>query len=96
MPTLHMEVETARAAQTSMSNGGQQMQAAFNDMNGKVTVLEGAAWQGNSATEFFAIYNEMKSVVVQNLDKITELAERLGLEITEWENMAAKFGNSAS
>lgn len=95
MPTLHMDVETVRAAQTALNTGWQAMDTAFSDIKTKVGSVEGTAWQGNSAAEFFTIFNEMKTAYTTNLETLKNLGDRLNLEIQEWENMAAKFGDSA-
>jgi uncharacterized protein YukE len=94
MTTLHMEVETVQAAQTSLENGWSAMDTAWSDIKTKVGSVEGNAWQGNSATEFFNIFNDMKTAYNTNLETLKGLADRLKGEITEWQNVAAKFGDS--
>jgi uncharacterized protein YukE len=92
MPTLHMEVEAARAAQKSLQDGYGVMDTTFKGMINAVNGLESGAWVGNSATEFFQVFGEFKSTVSAKIEELNNLQMRLSAEITEWENMAQKLG----
>ena len=92
MPTLHMEVETARSAQTSLQNGYTTMDSTFKSIVNAIGGLESGAWVGNSATEFFNIFNEFKTTVSAKLEELNTMSMKLSAEITEWENMATKLG----
>ena len=91
MTTLHMEVETARNTQNTMNNTSQQLRAMFDSLNNSVNGLQGGAWQGNSATEFFGLYDQWRSQINGLLERLTEMNQKLATEITEWEQMASKL-----
>jgi hypothetical protein len=92
MPTLHMEVESARTTQKSLQDGYGLMDNTFKGMVNAVSGLESGAWVGNSATEFFQLFGDFKSTVSAKLEELNQLSMRLSAEITEWENMAQKLG----
>ncbi|MCS6994888.1 MAG: WXG100 family type VII secretion target [Anaerolineales bacterium] len=90
MATLHMEVETARSTQSSMNNTHQQLSSMVQTMNNTVTGLQ-SAWMGNSATEFFGLYDQWRSQMNQLLEQLNQMNQRLAAEINEWEQMANKL-----
>jgi len=90
MTTLHMEVETARSTQSSMVNTYQQLQSLLQSMTSSVTGLQ-PAWMGNSATEFFGLYDQWKSSMNTTLDNLNTMNTKLQAEINEWEQMASKL-----
>jgi WXG100 family type VII secretion target len=90
MATLHMEVETARGAQSSMTNTYQQLTSLMQSMNSQVTGLQ-PSWMGNSATEFFGLYDQWKTSTNSKLEELNQMATRLQNEINEWEQMASKL-----
>jgi uncharacterized protein YukE len=92
MPTLHMEVEAARAAQKSLQDGYGIMDNTFNNMNNAITGLESGAWVGNSASEFFQRFSDFRGTVKAKIEELNNLQMQLSAEITEWENMAQKLG----
>ncbi len=91
MPTLHMDVEVARNSQSTLANIAQQMQQELASASNSVSGLMGS-WQGNSATEFNGLFDSFNSAAKNQVDQLTELANRLSAEITEWETAAAKLG----
>ncbi|PIV26105.1 MAG: hypothetical protein COS37_08120 [Anaerolineae bacterium CG03_land_8_20_14_0_80_58_20] len=90
MATLHMEVETARGTQNSMTNTQAQLTSMLQSMTSSVNGLQ-PAWLGNSATEFFGEYEQWKSSMTTLLENLQLLGTRLNSEITEWESMASKL-----
>lgn len=90
MTTLHMEVETARSTQNSLSNTQSQLLSLVQSLNSSVNGLQ-PAWMGNSATEFFGEYEQWRSTMTQLLESLNVLGTRLGSEISEWETMASKL-----
>lgn len=90
MPTLHMEVETARSTQNSMNNTYQQLNSMVQTMTGSVSGLQ-PAWMGNSATEFFGLYDQWRSQMNQMLEQLNQMNQRLATEINEWDQMASKL-----
>jgi WXG100 family type VII secretion target len=90
MTTLHMEVETARNTQNSMNNTSQQLTSMVQSMTSSVNGLQ-PAWMGNSATEFFGLYDQWRSQMTSLLDQLNQMNQRLAGEINEWEQMASKL-----
>jgi len=90
MTTLHMEVETARNTQNTMNNTSQQLTGMLQSMTNSVNGMQ-PAWMGNSATEFFGLYDQWRSQMTQLLEQLSQLNQRLSNEINEWEQMASKL-----
>ncbi len=90
MTTLHMEVETARSTQNTMNNTAQQLTSMVQGMTSSVNGLQ-PAWMGNSATEFFGLYDQWRSQMTQLLDTLNQMNQKLATEINEWEQMASKL-----
>ncbi len=90
MATLHMDVETARSAQSNMTNTHQQLTSLLQTMTSTVNGLQ-SAWMGNSATEFLGLYDQWKSSMNTLLDNLNTMSTRLQNEINEWEQMASKL-----
>lgn len=90
MATLHMEVETARSTYNSMNNTYQQLTSLMQSMTSSVNGLQ-PAWMGNSATEFFGLYDQWRGSTTQLLDQLNQMQARLQSEINEWEQMASKL-----
>ncbi len=90
MTTLHMEVEVARSTQSNMANTYQQLTSLLQSMTSAVNNLQ-PAWMGNSATEFFASYDQWRSQMANTLEALNQLNTRLQAEINEWEQMASKL-----
>jgi len=90
MATLHMDVETARGAQSNMVNTHQQLVSLLQSMTSTVNGLQ-SAWMGNSATEFFNLYEQWKSNMNTTLENLNNMAAKLQAEINEWEQMASKL-----
>ena len=90
MATLHMEVETARSAQSNMANTYQQLTSLLQSMTSTVNGLQ-PAWMGHSATEFLGVYDQWRSSMNTALENLNQMASRLQNEINEWEQMASKL-----
>lgn len=91
MATLHMEVEAARQAQTTMMNMRQQILNEIQSMSNAIGTLQGGAWQGNSANEFYQRYQEWRSQANNLLQRLEELTQQLRAEIDQWEQTASKL-----
>jgi len=85
-----MEVETARNTQNTMNNTSQQLTGMLQSMTNSVNGMQ-PAWMGNSATEFFGLYDQWRSQMTQLLEQLSQLNQRLSNEINEWEQMASKL-----
>ena len=90
MATLHMEVESARSTQSTMNNTAQQLNSLVQSMTSSVNGLQ-PAWMGNSATEFFGLYDQWRSQMTTLLDQLTQMNQKLLTEVNEWEQMASKL-----
>ena len=65
------------------------MDSTFKGIVNAIGALESGAWVGNSATEFFNLFDETKATITTKLEELNNLSTRLTAEITEWENMSA-------
>jgi WXG100 family type VII secretion target len=90
MTTLHMEIETARSTQSSMNNTYQQLNSLLQSMTSSVGNLQ-PAWMGNSAMEFFGLYDQWKSGMNTTLENLNTMSTKLQAEINEWEQMANRL-----
>lgn len=90
MTTLHMEVETARSTQNTMANTYQQLSSLVQSMTSAVNGLQ-SAWMGNSATEFFQLYEQWRSSMNTVLENLNTMTTKLQAEINEWEQVASKL-----
>jgi len=88
MTTLHLEVETARGTQSTISNTENQVSSLVQSMTSNVNGLQ-PAWLGNSATEFFNDYEQWRTAMNNLLESLNTLGTRLGNEISQWEAAAA-------
>ncbi len=91
MATLHMEVESVRATQSNLMTIHSDLTSQVNTMTNAINGMVGSTWQGNSAVEFQAEYENWRSTMTTLLDQLSTLANRLQTEIAEWEQMAAKL-----
>lgn len=90
MATLHMETDTARNTQSTMTNTHSQLLSLMQTMKGSVDGLQ-PAWMGNSATEFYGTFDQWRSQMSNLLDQLQNLSSRLQAEINEWESMSNKL-----
>lgn len=90
MSTLHMDVEVARSTQNNMAHTYQQLSQLVQSMTNAVNNLQ-SAWMGNSATEFFQLYEQWRSSMNTSLEHLNTMASKLQAEINEWEQMASKL-----
>ena len=92
MATLHMDVEATRSAYQSIMNQHANLTSTLQQITSAVNNTVGSAWVGNSATEFQGQYEQLRAGVIQQLDRLQQLATTLQNEINQWEQMAAKLG----
>ena len=90
MATLHMETDIARSTQSNVMNTHGQLTGMLQSMTGAVNNLQ-PSWLGNSATEFYATYDQWRSQMTGLLEQLNTLGARLQAEITEWEAMSSKL-----
>jgi len=90
MATLHMETDVARNTQSNLMNTHGQLTGMLQSMTSAVNNLQ-PSWLGNSATEFYATYDQWRSQMTSLLDQLNTLGTRLQSEIAEWEAMSSKF-----
>lgn len=91
MATLHMETDVARQTQTTLTNMHQQINNQIQTMTNAVATLQNGAWQGNSANEFYNLFQDWRSQANTLLQRLEELNQRLLREIQEWEQMSSKL-----
>jgi WXG100 family type VII secretion target len=85
-----MEVETARSTENSLKSTHEQVNSLVGTLTNSVNSLQ-PAWMGNSATEFYATYDQWRTTMTQTLENLSILQQKLTAEIGEWEQMASKL-----
>ncbi len=90
MATLHMETDIARSTQSNILNTHGQLTGMLQSMTGAVNNLQ-PSWLGNSATEFYATYDQWRGQMTGLLEQLNTLGARLQNEIAEWEAMSSKL-----
>jgi WXG100 family type VII secretion target len=73
-----------------MNNTAQQLTSLVQGMTSSINGLQ-PAWMGNSAGEFFGLYDQWRSQMTQLLDTLNQMNQKLLTEINEWEQMASKL-----
>ena len=92
MATLHMDVESVRAAQQKMLQEKEAILGELTSLTGQISNTVGSSWIGQSANEFQERYEELRNQITQQMDALGELATALQSEITQWEEMSARMG----
>ena len=92
MATLHMDVEQVQAAQQKMVSEREALLNELGTLTNQINSIIGSAWQGNSATEFQQAYEQLRNQLNQQLTTLGELATALQIEITQWQEVAARMG----
>lgn len=90
MPTLHMEVEAMLNVQRKLMQLHSSIQNIIQSTNSYIYGLP-PHWQGNSANEFFTLYNESISQISAVLEPLSEMAAELAEEIARWERVAERL-----
>jgi WXG100 family type VII secretion target len=85
-----METDTARSTQNNLVNTHQQLTSMVQSMTSAVNGLQ-PAWLGNSASEFYGVYDQWRTQMNSMLEQLQTLSSRLQTEITEWESMSQKL-----
>lgn len=52
----------------------------------------GSAWIGPSAEGMYEEYDQIRIQLLQNLDALEQLSKTLQNEISQWQEVAARFG----
>lgn len=92
MATLHMDVEAVRSAHQNIMTQHGNLTSTLQQINSLVNQTVGSTWVGNSAVEFQGQYDQIRAAIVQQLDRLSQLASVLQTEISQWEQMASKLG----
>ena len=90
MPSIHMNVEQVKAVLELMVQVDAEIEDMRNTLTNNVNAI-GDDWVGNAALEFGQEYAELDKQLKDRLASLELLAERLRLEIAEWEAMAAQL-----
>ncbi len=85
MATLHMDVESCKSAQANIVNIRTQLTEQVNTLGSAVDNMVGATWIAPGATQFQGEFQNWRSAMMQALDQLEQLANRLNAEIAEWE-----------
>jgi WXG100 family type VII secretion target len=85
-----MDIEAVRAIQRKLRELQGQILNDIRRPNVTVANLQ-PNWRGNSANEFFALYNTSSGNISRIAGKLAEIAEELGEEIEKYERVAARL-----
>ncbi len=91
MATLHMDVESARSTNSTITNVHGQLTSELGTLTSTVQGLVGSTWMGASADQFGSEFEQWRTTMNSLLENLGALNQRLSGEITEWENMAASL-----
>jgi uncharacterized protein YukE len=92
MAILHMDVESVQATRGKMVSEKEIILDHLTSLSGQVNQTVGSAWIGSAATEFQQGYEALRSQLTQQLGVLGQLADALNVEITQWQEMAARLG----
>lgn len=93
MNTLHMDVEVVQGTKNTMSNTYEQLFSMVDSMSKTVKDTQAGHWTGNSANEFFVLYDQWLGTMRNLLDQLQQLSTRLQAEIDEWLRMSSSFAS---
>ncbi len=88
MATLHLEVGVARSVEQTLKNTHSNIETLIQQADKAVEQLRSGAWQGKSAQEFYARFDEWKNQCRRMLSELQTLTSNFSKEITEWEQAA--------
>jgi hypothetical protein len=90
---LHMDLEAARQALASMNRAWETMDDAITAyIKNADTLRDGREWISPSYLEYDFQYTEIAKYAKTQVNRLAELKEILGREITEWESAGNKLG----
>lgn len=88
MATLHLEVGVARSVEQTLKNTHNNIETLIQQADKAVQQLRSGAWQGKSAQEFYARFDEWKNQCQRCLTELQNLTADFSKEITQWEEAA--------
>jgi len=91
---LVMDVELAGSAQQIMAANLREIVQDLTSLQNTMEELR-ATWQGASAFEFFAQYDNLFFWLAENARCLTVMADGFGQEIPRWEEMALHLAGHA-
>ena len=91
MPTLHMDVEAIRSVQKQIVTNQSEMENLLTAINSSVETINQGAWMGNSAKQFFQMYEGWKSPMNHLLQTLQQMGTRLDSEVRQWEDTAREL-----
>ncbi len=88
MATLHLEVGVARSVEQTLKNTRTNLETLISQADKAVNQLRSGAWQGKSAQDFYARFDEWKAQTQRLLQELEVLTTAFSKEISEWEAAA--------
>lgn len=85
MATIHMDFDSCRSVQSSISTTKEQIVSEITTLTSAINNMVGTTWIAPSATEFQTTYQEWQNTTNQLLEQLAALGTRLGNEITKME-----------
>jgi uncharacterized protein YukE len=90
---IHMDVEAAYAAQSTMNDAWGKMDAAFTEIkNATDGIRNQGEWISPSHLEFMDLWTDWAGHIENGLAQLADFKDQLGREIADWEEKASKLG----
>lgn len=82
---LHMDVDSVRSTQANIVNVRSQLNDQVTALAGSVDSMVGSTWIAPGANQFQSEFQNWRSAMLQALDQLEQLSNRLANEANEWE-----------
>ena len=90
MATLHMDVESCSATQSSILNAKSQIEQQIASLKSTIDGMVGSTWIAPGATQFQGDYASWHSTMTQLMEQLNTLGTRLQTEINAWVEQASQ------
>lgn len=88
MAQLLMDVDSVRSTQANIMNVKGQLNDQVTALNSAVDGMVPSSWNAPGAEQFKSEFQQWRNTMMQALDQLEQLANRLQAEAQEWENTA--------
>lgn len=92
MTILYMDIESVQNTRARLSAAQQTMREEMALLTINVQRIIGSAWVGPSAEGFYEEYDQIRILLLQNMDALEQLSKTLQNEIVQWQDAAARLG----
>lgn len=85
MAQLHMDVESVRSTQANIVNVKSQLNDQVTSLASSVDSMIGSSWIAPGANQFQSEFQNWRNAMMQALEQLEQLSNRLAVEANEWE-----------